>query len=311
MTRKSEHLTLSPGCKKYRSNKEPTHNMDDSLDDLMFCNQDTEFFNDIPEDLCKLCGQLGSMDMSKTAFCDVLDNKNFESATESLIDDDGDSPLHIVIILKDMHTIMALLGRISSLTWLNLKNKHQQTPLHLAVLTRLTPVVKTLVTLGADVMSRDREGNTSFHLACKNGFEDIVSTLLQTIQCNQTNKDDRRFPFQHLCNSLSALNYHGASCLHLAGENGFLGIVKMLIDNGADCNVKAGKTGRSILHDASFNGNLELVKLLTQTKSCNINAKAFDGLTPFDLARSRSHDSICMVLAAAGARYGYEDIEET
>jgi ankyrin repeat protein len=68
--------------------------------------------------------------------------------------------------------------------------------------------------------------------------------------------------------------------------------------------MKECKAGRTVLHNACQNGNITLVKLLLKQRNCDINARAYDGSTPFDLARARDRDTICVTLAAAGAKYG-------
>lgn len=80
--------------------------------------------------------------------------------------------------------------------WLNLPNNMLQTPLHLAVMTRLPQVVKALIDGGADIEARDSKGDTPLHIACREGFDDIAQILL-----NSTN--------QNVSQDLEARNYDG------------------------------------------------------------------------------------------------------
>ena len=77
----------------------------------------------------------------------------------------------------------------------------------------------------------------------------------------------------------------------------------------AKINSKDLKTGRTILHSACVDGNINLVKLLLQKSECELNAKTYDGHYPFDLARVRGNFDIIRELAVAGAQYGDSDEE--
>lgn len=222
------------------------------------------------------------------------------------VNEDGDTYLHTAIILQNIPLIMKIINKMASSKWLSFQNKLLQTPLHLAVLTKQVCVVSKLVALRADVLSRDKNGNTPFTLACRNGMTDIVKCLISTIQRNDSTSCKRSLFLE----VISIANYEGLNCLHLAANNGHLDIVRDLIESGADVNIPERKTGRSILHNACIKGDIKLVRLLTKLKACNLNARTYDGLTPFDLARNGSDNTICMVLAAAGARYGFEEVEE-
>lgn len=299
----------------FKSNKRTEVDMEpfcvtyNSYDDIMTCGEGIQLCTEMPEDINQMCGQLCSINMGEV-FDDITEEdglRQSECEFHLTTDNDGDSELHTAIICKDVAAIMMLLNHSMSLQLINAKNRMQQTPLHLAVLTGLISVVRKLVMLGCDVTSRDRNGNTALHLACREGQIDIVRNLLLPVHRNKISEENIS---QQKSSRFLIPNYFGQTCLHLAAARGDLDIVKLMLDNGADCNAKEGKTGRTILHQACIDGNLELVRMLTKLKSCNINAKAFDGLTPFDFARTQSSETVNMVLAAAGARYGYETTNE-
>ena len=58
-----------------------------------------------------------------------------------------------------------------------------QSPLHLAVLTHQSKIVRQLVVAGANAEARDRFGNTPLHLACQNGHNQSCRELLMA-NCN-------------------------------------------------------------------------------------------------------------------------------
>jgi ankyrin repeat protein len=227
-----------------------------------------------------------------------------------LKDQDGDTLLHTAIILRDETLAMMFIGKAPSNTWLSFTNALFQTPLHLSVLTDQPKVTRRLIVAGAEVDKRDKDGNTALHIACRQGQYKNVQNLLEPVRYHETKQNSYEIPYQAIPQTLSIKNYEGLTCLHLAASHGHLDIFSLLLDKDIDVNLKEGKTGRTILHNACLTGDLNLVKLLLRHRSCNINARAFDESTPFDLARIRGHEDICLVLAAAGAGYG-EDLTDS
>lgn len=226
-------------------------------------------------------------------------------------DEDGDTLLHIALILLSPELAFYIIDRSPSFDWLNIKNKLSQAPLHLAVLTNQIPLVRRLVVAGADIESRDEDGNMPIHLACRDNLVNAVRALLDPVSPDEQKRNNYEIPYQMIPQDLNSKNYEGVSCLHLAAKENNIEIIKVLLDYSADVNVKAEKSGKTILHEAAWSGNVKLVKfLISLGRQCDINAKTYDDYTPFDLARSRGHWSIVMELATAGARYEDEkDLE--
>ena len=235
------------------------------------------------------------------------ETKNLDSTTlYSQNEEDGDNYLHTAIIHQNIPLSMSVIDKAVSRKWLDFQNKLLQAPIHLAVLTNQPSIVSKLVESRADVMSRDRNGNTALSIACRDGLFRIVNILVTAVKHRYVNECLQT----QMSQLFAVVNYEGHTCIHLAANNNHLEVVKFIIESGADINTAEAKTGRTILHNACISGDKTLVRYLTKLRSCNINAKSYDSLTPFDLARARSHDTICMVLAAAGARYGYESDDD-
>ena len=75
--------------------------------------------------------------------------------------------------------------------------------------------------------------------------------------------------------------FEGASPLHLAVVVGNGEIVQLLIDNGADVEIKAkDQYGGTPLQWAVFFGNVEMTKLTVNVGGADVNAKDNDGCTP-------------------------------
>ena len=223
-------------------------------------------------------------------------------------DTDGDTLLHTVLILLDTDTALYIINNSPSCTWLNIRNNLSQTPLHVAVLTNQTTAVRRLVVGGADVEARDRHGNLAIHLACREGFLGVLRVLLQPITKEEEQWNNYDVSLQNFNHTLGAVNYEGLTCLHLAASYNRVDVIKLLLENGADINVKAEKSGRTILHEIAWSGNLDLVKFLFMCgRTLDINAKSYDDSTAFDLARSRGNWSIVIELARASTVSVEED----
>jgi len=82
--------------------------------------------------------------------------------------------------------------------------------------------------------------------------------------------------------------------LHSAAAGNFTSTATMLIENGADVNVKQS-AGTTPLHSAAYNGNLELLILLLE-KGARVDIRMEGGKLPADLAREKGFDEIAEIL---------------
>lgn len=262
-----------------------------------------EYFNEIEDERVACVNDYGSDVACSGSSVDV--KKVFAQ------DEDGDTLLHIALILLSPELAFSFIDGAPSFTWLNIQNKLSQAPLHLAVLTNQVSLVRRLVVAGADIESRDQDGNMPIHLACRENSLNCVQALLQPTRYKEQKRNNYDIPFQSVSRTVNAKNYEGLSCVHIAASGNHLDILKTLLKYGADVNGRAEKSGKTILHEAAWSGNLNLVKfLISLGRQCDINARTYDDYSPFDLARSRGHWSIVMELATAGAKYEDEkDLE--
>ncbi|KAL5008049.1 hypothetical protein ScPMuIL_013630 [Solemya velum] len=224
-------------------------------------------------------------------------------------DDDGDTQLHMSIIQGIDHLTMVFIKSAPEASWLNIQNNLQQAPLHLAVITNRPLIVRRLMVGGADVDPKDNRGNTPLHIACIEGYQDIIGNLVNPIQYQETTQNEYPITYQKIPQDLEAKNYDGLCCLHLAAMKSYLSAIRLLLTKGANINVPDGKSGRTILHYAAETGNRILLKLLLNYPALNLDAETYGGETALVLARGRGYTDIVSILKERGARYDSEEDE--
>ena len=131
-------------------------------------------------------------------------------------------------------------------------------------------VVKVLVKAGADVCVADNEGDTCLTLAAWFGQIETVRYLVGLPEVDMNQRGLR-----------------GRTALHMAVLKVHADVVEVLIDAGADIEVKAEK-GRSPLHCASSSGSLAIVKMLVKA-GAGVRATDNKGDTCLTLVSTEGH----------------------
>ncbi|KAK6329625.1 hypothetical protein TWF730_006173 [Orbilia blumenaviensis] len=122
---------------------------------------------------------------------------------------------------------------------------------------------------------------------------------------------------------LESKNVHSTT-LWVAADGGHEEVVKLLLNKGADLEVKSGYKKTTALWIAADKGHEEIVKLLLN-KGADLEAKRNDGCTPLYAAAERGHEKIVKLLLSKNAdleakrfdictplhtavRYGHEEV---
>jgi hypothetical protein len=97
------------------------------------------------------------------------------------------------------------------------------------------------------------------------------------------------------------LGMYGRTQLHFCARNGLTSSVKRLLSiRNINVNVKDDVNGWTPLHCAALNGHIEISRLLLQN-GADVNLKSNDGFTPLHWAASHGHIDILHLLVENGA----------
>ncbi|KAF6731995.1 Nuclear factor NF-kappa-B p100 subunit [Oryzias melastigma] len=209
----------------------------------------------------------------------------------SVQDTNGDTPLHLSIIHLQNGVTQQLIHTLLSSRQqriLNTTNHLQQTPLHLAVITRQPKVVEALLRAGADPSLPDKDGRSPLHLAALAGDSSLLRLLLSHL-------GERH---GHLVNTP---DYHGLQPLHLAVRRDGERCLRLLVEGGAKINAPEQKSGNTALHLAVRENLFKVACTLITELKADTNACTFGGNTPLHLAASLGSPTLCSMLIAAGA----------
>ncbi|CAH6792407.1 Nfkbiz [Phodopus roborovskii] len=218
-------------------------------------------------------------------------------------DSDGDTFLHIAVAQGRRALSYVLARKMNALHMLDVKEHNGQSAFQVAVAANQHLIVQDLVNLGAQVNTTDCWGRTPLHVCAEKGH----SQVLQAIQKGAVRSN------QFV--DLEATNYDGLTPLHCAvlahnavvhelqrnqqphspevqdlllKNKSLVDTIKGLIQMGASVEAKDRKSGRTALHLAAEEANLELIRLFLELPSCLsfVNAKAYNGNTALHVAAS-------------------------
>ncbi|WP_375316208.1 ankyrin repeat domain-containing protein [Wolbachia endosymbiont (group A) of Colletes cunicularius] len=210
------------------------------------------------------------------------------------ITNNGWTPLHLAIQGNKLNTVELLLDRGADI---EVRDIYNQTSLDLATRKgyldiagilkqvqldrKLLTIVesggfneaKGLIAQGANVDTKDKDGNTLLYSAAEIGDLNPVKLLLD----NGANIEAKNGEYQ-------------ATPLHGAVENYRIDVVKLLLNRGANVNAE-DKDNWTPLHYAADTNSLDIVKVLVDAHA-SLDARGDYGKTPLDVARDKGHNNI-------------------
>lgn len=210
------------------------------------------------------------------------------------LSEDGDTLVHLAII----HCVPAV-----ALCWiaqlprevLEIQNDLFQTPLHLAVYLEQPSVIQALIHKGVNTGLQDRNGNTPLHLACEQQHLQCAQQLLE----GPATADGTTQPRGHH-QDLQLQNWQGLACLHISTLKGNIPMMSLLLESGANIDVREGTSGKTPLHLAVECHNRRAVQFLLRN-GAYVDAQMYNGCTPLHLAVGRKDAAIAAILSHSGA----------
>jgi type II secretion system protein G len=98
--------------------------------------------------------------------------------------------------------------------------------------------------------------------------------------------------------------------LHAAVESGDFKAIQKCLDASAPIDGVLGKTSYRVLHKATKEGSIEMVKFLIE-RGAAVNARAEYGWTPLDLAIKKNRKEVIQLLRANGGKTDFELTDKT
>ncbi|XP_011348829.2 LOW QUALITY PROTEIN: uncharacterized protein LOC105285953 [Ooceraea biroi] len=173
---------------------------------------------------------------------------------------------------------------LKTATHVNIKGPSNITPLHVAAEGGHKRIVNALITSGAHIDATCINGETPLYFAAYKGYKEVVEILIAngaTVNVGVKSAD-------------------GATPLYVAATLGHTDVVKILLNNKANINIKDYE-GRTALELTVAHGRLEVVKALLQYKKVDMNTKGNDNYTILHIASQESNLEMVKYLVDKGS----------
>jgi len=201
------------------------------------------------------------------------------------------STLHFASFYNCLPIVKLLVSKGANL---NLINKSGLTPLMWAIEKGHTAIAKFLLSSGADITISDTQGFTALHKAVLNGNTEVLSAIISA------SKNVSEF-------KINAFSGQGLTALHQAAYHGNIRALRILCDHGADVNLAAtNKT--TALHMAASRNQTEVVRVLLEYNA-NFDAQDAHIRTPLHYACIFGHSEVAQILHDAGASHSVADFQ--
>ena len=187
----------------------------------------------------------GLVDIAKT----LVNHK----ANVNVKTDSGDTPLTLAARHEHDTVVHALLSDSQCLV--DAKGQDGYTALQYSCRCGHVDIARTLLNHKANVNAKTDSGDTPLTLAAIYGHDNVVQILLSDSQC-----------------LVDAKGHDGYTALHYSCGSGNVGVVKALVKNKANVNVKTN-SGDTPLHVAAQYSHFQITMALINTFNCDINVK--------------------------------------
>ena len=200
-----------------------------------------------------------------------------EGICVNAVDESGCAPLHYACRKGYRDIVKLLLAKNADV---NLISNQSITPMHMAAVSGNKEIIKLLSDAGADLNATDREGKTALIYAVEAKKAEAARYLME-LGADSTAMDNENH---------TALDYANA-----------LGLVQ-LIDSMPGENICAADVfGNTPLHQACYNGQSEIIKLMIAKGIPDLDIRNDRKMTPLCIAAEENNLFIAELLTEAGA----------
>jgi ankyrin repeat protein len=142
--------------------------------------------------------------------------------------------------------------------------------------------MKSLITAGADVSQKNKDGNEPIHYAAMGGKCDVINFLLA------------------LGAKIDATNKNGTQPIHYAAEYGGEEVLKLLLEKGASIEAKT-QNGWEPIHFSVKGNKIDMINLLLAL-GAKVDATGNDGMQPIHIAANQNKMEDIKLLVKHGAK---------
>ncbi|XP_019852449.1 PREDICTED: serine/threonine-protein phosphatase 6 regulatory ankyrin repeat subunit C-like [Amphimedon queenslandica] len=208
------------------------------------------------------------------------------------------TPLHIASCRGVAEVVDFIVGKISSIDYVNKLQESNSTAMHLAAKNGHYDIVKLLHEHGADAVMnyKDAYGMTPLNYIVEAQSWDFLDSLNVGKESSLRNLSD----VPHYS------KYESAAILYAAHKNEEQ-IVKRLISVGANVDSKDKYTGNTPLHIAAENNYFEIVKLLLSLKA-NPNSEDKSGARPMNMSYKAGGKEVYNLIKSAGGVFNFDHL---
>ncbi|KAM4538293.1 NF-kappa-B inhibitor zeta isoform 2-T2 [Fundulus diaphanus] len=261
------------------------------------------------------------------------ESKKVEGLSAELMcmqDSDGDTFLHIAVAQGRRALSYVLAENMARCGSLDMKEHNGQTPLQIAVATNQHLIVSDLLSHGAQINIRDLWGRSPLHVCAEKGHFLCLQSIWKTMAGNGRSVDVEMFNYDGLTPLHAAVLSHNAvvrevrhlenPCPYMISDlahrrHRYVECIRTLMHMGASYGTKDLKSGRTCLHMASEEVNMELLNLFLEqpTSLAAVNVKTFSGNTALHIISSLQNDKnqveVVKLLMRKGADPGIRNFE--
>lgn len=201
--------------------------------------------------------------------------------------EDGHTPL-FGLVSAENNDISLVEALIADGAEVNHRDRVLRTPMHYAA---NQPTAVLLYRFGAELFAKDKSGITPLHMACKNGYPDVVQFFLSKGAAVDEAAIAGRTPL--LCITFDGKDECEAFPFAPIPytETSRLEVAKILLEHGASIHA-ATTDGQTVLHGAAWSGDTAFIRYLVE-HNANVRATSTDGETPLhNAARTATIEAV-------------------